>query len=131
VYEGLYPKNLRCDLTPAEVAARADEGARVQQEIEGVITDAKEAAEAYGKKRKSLELRRSVLMREVRERSTYRDVECVQRLNEETLMVEMCRTDTGEVYDQRPATEEEKQHTLPQADPPEFDPPPEGTEDGE
>lgn len=110
MHTGLFHETLRCALSEGEVASRANELAITQQSIEENETEAKATADDYKQKRKILELERRALAREVRERSTFRPVECVQRF--EAGMIETVRTDTGETVSQRIATESEKQTEL-------------------
>jgi hypothetical protein len=110
MHEGLFNQTLRCPLTAKEVAGRANELARIQKQIEDNETEAKSVADAYKQKRKGLEVRRRELAREVREESTFRPVECVQRY--EDGLIQTVRTDTGEVIAERPATESERQTTI-------------------
>ena len=110
MHTGLFQETLRCALTKAEVASRATELAIVQKRIEDNTDEAKATADAYKEKRKRLELERRSLAREVREESTFRPVECVQRF--EKGMILTIRTDTGEQINERLATETEKQDEL-------------------
>jgi len=110
MHTGLFHETLRCALSKGEVASRATQLAIVQQQIEENEAEAKATADAYKQKRKVLELERRSLAREVREESTFRPVECVQRF--EDGMVETVRTDTGETTSTRVATESEKQTEL-------------------
>jgi electron transfer flavoprotein alpha subunit len=110
MHTGLFQETLRCALTKPEVAARATELAIRQKQIEDNEMEAKACADAFKQKRKMLELERRSLAREVREESTFRPVECVQRF--EKGMILTIRTDTGEQIAERLATETEKQSEL-------------------
>jgi hypothetical protein len=123
MHTGIFQETLRCALSKGEVASRATELAIVQKQIEDNELEAKATADSYKQKRKVLELERRSLAREVREESTFRPVECVQRF--ENGLIETVRTDTGETIATRIATESEKQTELfagredPDADDPE------------
>ena len=110
MHTGIFQETLRCALTKPEVASRATEMAIVQKQIEDNETEAKATADAFKQTRKIMEAERRTRAREVREESTFRPVECIQRF--EDGMIQTVRTDTGEVVADRPATESEKQTDL-------------------
>ena len=113
--KGLFQEVLRCELTGDEVAVRANQLAITQKDIEENEAEAKGAAETFKAARKRLEHARNILAREVRERSTFRQVDCQESFTTEDglVWVERIRQDTGEVVERRLATDTEKQKELP------------------
>jgi hypothetical protein len=104
---------LRCDLSPDEVADRADMLAQVQHQYDTRKAEAALAAREAREALKALDAQRYALASAVRDRAEYRDVECQDQASpdhpHELLVV---RLDTGEVVHRRPMTEDERQRRL-------------------
>lgn len=110
-----YNANLKCDLTPKEVADRADRAANLladrdskEEEMKAHQKHAKGVIETIDAEVRSLS-------GEVRSRSTYRQVECERRYDWDAGTYREVRLDTGEVLFERPLNANERQM--------EFDPP--------
>jgi hypothetical protein len=118
--KGVFQETLRCELTPGEVAERSGTLAIVQKKIEDVTAEAKGTAESFREVRKRLEADRTVLAREVREESTYRSIDCTERIVKRrgAHFIERVRSDTNKVIGEpRLATEKEKQMEFPTVEP--------------
>ena len=103
---------LSCDLTPDEVRERGEEAARKQEE-----RDTQEALRQASQKTfkgtiESLEGSVRHLLKEVRSKSTRRDIEVIQEARHDAGMMETIRTDTGEIVRTRPLTANERQTSL-------------------
>jgi hypothetical protein len=110
---GIFQVTLKCALTADEVAARARGMAVCQQQIEENELEAKGVADSLKQQRKRLEAQRGIYALEVREESTFRQVDCVERLSEDGESVETVRGDTGKVVDTRPAHDSDRERELP------------------
>lgn len=107
-----YSSSLPQELTDAELQTKADELARKWTEHED-LEDAKRAsASEFGAQLKELRGVARRLAREVRERSVQVDVEVVERFDVVEGLVEVVRTDTGEVMRTRQPTGPERQLVL-------------------
>jgi hypothetical protein len=105
-------KNLPCKLTEAEVLAYGRDLAGKHAEysrIEGEFTALK--TEFKGKL-EEVDARISTLASRVQSGQEYRDVETIETKNWTKLTVSSIRTDTGEVIQNRPMREDEKQAEL-------------------
>jgi hypothetical protein len=108
-----FTRDLRVQLKREEIEERADRAAHLLEQH-----DLKEAEFAEERKRQKsvltdmlTELRR--LNGEIRDKSTYRPVQCERRyLYDQGKLIEV-RCDTGEIIFDRPLTEQEKQRELP------------------
>lgn len=106
-----FEETLKCALTPSEVKERASRLAIIQREIEEEEDEKKATASNFANELKRLGLIRQSLARQVRDEATFRQVECIERINEQS-EVERVRTDTGEIIKTRPATNDERQHSF-------------------
>lgn len=130
----VFQENLLCPLSDAEVQERATRQANLQAEIDDLVEEAKDTASQLKSDRKSLESKRREVAREIRERAIWLYVDCIEKLenigtdDEPDWVVKRIRMDTGDEIEEktRPATEAEKQLTLPddpeEGDAPEPDP---------
>ena len=104
---------LVCVLTEEEIQARAFDASMLDHQIQS-----KELAFDVARKEHKAEVeefsnKRRNLLREIRERQTRRDVECVvERVYHPDFVVRCTRTDTGEIVNERPMTSEERQSQL-------------------
>jgi hypothetical protein len=107
-----FSQNLRCDLTADEIAERAQQSARLVVTIDDLTASMK----AEAKRRKSFieekegELRR--ISAEVRDKATFRDIECERRFDYRMGIVVEVRLDSGEVLNERAMTHHERQMAL-------------------
>ncbi len=104
---------LVCQLTETEIQDRAYDAGQTDQQIMAKETDFEVVRKEHKGEVEALMNRRRDLLREIRERQTRRDVECVvERIYSPEFVVRMTRTDTGEVVRERPMTMEERQGQL-------------------
>ena len=105
-------RHLRCSLSDEEVAERADRAAHLLSQRDGLEEEMKSEA----KSRKAVIERVEAEMRqastEVRDHATYRDVDCVEVRDFKRGSVYVERLDTGECFDERAMTAEERQAPL-------------------
>ena len=99
-------------LTEAELLARGDEAARIQETRDRKDGERDAANKAAKAEIQGLEETLHHLLRQVRRKSEDREVEVLDRRNEDELTMEVVRTDTGEVIRSRPLTPEELQIKL-------------------
>lgn len=107
-----YKASLKVELTPAEIADRADRAAHLLKDRDQKEADMK-AAQKHAKsiiEEIEAELRR--LSNEVRTKSTYASIECERRYDYGQRTYREVRTDTWETLAQRPLTESEMQREL-------------------
>lgn len=107
-----FEMTLKCHLTEDEVRARAQGLAIVQKEIEENEARKKDVDDRLKTEKKGLEHQRGVLAREVREETTFRPVDCIERIDAESEMVQTVRIDTGEIVQTRPAKDSDRQGVL-------------------
>lgn len=103
-------RELPCALTPAEVAARADEAAFCVSEIERIKDARKLAVGEFKTQLEEVQARLAVLSEQVRSKVERREVECHVFL--ERNCAEVIRTDTGELVQQRALSQDEMQRRL-------------------
>lgn len=106
-------RNLPCRLTGDELLTRADELSVVVQETtaeEGRQTDVKAQMKA---RLTELDARKTRLAITIGRKEEYRDVEVELVADIQAQTTSIYRTDTGEVVETRPMSEQEKQAALP------------------
>lgn len=113
-----YVSSLKCELTPEEIAQRANQCANIVSEIDAAEADAKAAAKHA---KAAIEEQHALLRRlsqEVASGTTYRPIECERRFIYEESMVKEFRGDTSALLGARRMTERERQLMLPIEDEP-------------
>lgn len=124
-------RSLPCALTPAELDERRDRIVALMAQEDELQAQIKEVGSELRGQVKEVKGAIKLVAKELRERATKRDVECVEIKNDTTFTVEWCRKDTNEVVETRKMTEDEiaraKQGKLP-LDKPKLVPP--ATADG-
>ena len=105
-------EDLRCELTPEELAAKADECALALGGIDQLNAERKEAIEETRGELKRVGAEVAKLARELREKACYREVNVHEerRFAENTIAI--VREDTGALVRSRPMTPEERQVAL-------------------
>jgi len=125
-------RNVPVTLTQDEFEQRAAELAAVNQELEALDRNRKAAASGFKGQIEKAQGRLSKLVLIVAKRAEYRDVNCSQRINPDAKIVEIVRSDTGEIVDTRALTSQDLQDSLiflnEQADRPEPGEPGDGEE---
>lgn len=104
-----YQTSLKVELTPEQVADRADRAAQMIAERDAKEEEHKAAAKHSKSVIEALDAEIRRLSNEVRTRSTYASVECERRFNYATGLLTESRTDTGETVNERRMTDSEKQ----------------------
>ena len=100
---------LQCALTEQEVAAAADELARGLDEFEAVEDEKKSIVEDFKARLALVEANIKVNRNLVRNKYTYKDIECDLILNYTELTATLVRKDTLEIVKERPMSSTEKQ----------------------
>lgn len=107
-----FTRNLRVPLKEGEIVERAKRNAFLVGEI-GQKADERDAAKKQANAQiEELEAEMQRLSLEVRDGATYRDVQCERRYVYRTGNVQEVRTDTGDVLNDRPMTDRERQLEL-------------------
>lgn len=107
-----FTRSLRCELTDQEIHERAQTAARMVVTID----ELESAAKAEAKRRKTFieekeaELRR--LSAEIRDKATFREIDCERLYDYKLGLVREVRTDTGELLSERAMTYSERQLEL-------------------
>ncbi len=107
-----FSQNLAVALKPAEIAERADRAAHLLADRDHLEAQFDEERKLQKNRVSSLETEMRRLSQEVREKLTYRDVECERRFDYASATVRDVRTDTGEALMERPMSEQEKQRQF-------------------
>lgn len=107
-----FMQTLRCVLSPAEVADRADRAAAMIDERDKKDDEMKAAQKHAKSVIESMDTDIRSLSTEVRTRSTYRGVECERQFLYSEQMLREIRLDTGEVVHERRLTDSEMQMEL-------------------
>jgi hypothetical protein len=105
-------RELPCELSAAEIAAKADELAQAVGVIEAVEAAKKEDAAYHNTRIKAKSAVAERLAKQVRDRQEMRSVEVRELLVPGAGEVHTFRADTGAVIGERPMTEHEKQRSL-------------------
>lgn len=107
-----FQRQLRVDLEPKEVADRADRASHLLAEIDAKDADRKVAAKAAATQIEELEAELRRISGEVRDRATYRLVDCERKYDYRVGTVTELRTDTREILRMAPMTDAERQMQL-------------------
>jgi hypothetical protein len=108
-----YTASLKVNLSPGEIADRADRAAQMVAERDAKEEEHKAAAKHSKSVIEALDAEIRRLSNEVRTRSTYAQVECRRVYDYEGGRFREIRTDTGETIGDRPLTDSERQRRLP------------------
>ena len=106
------PHPLAYKLTTQDRAVAAGQLAEAIQNLESLEIVRKTDTKNFNSLKQQLTGSIHRLSREVANGEAVRSVDCELRLNYSTLTASLWRTDTGEMYDQRPMTEDEKQMDM-------------------
>ena len=106
------PHPLACKLTTEDRAIAAGQLAEAFQNLEALEIQHKTDTKNFNSLKQQFAGSVHRLSREVANGEAVRSVDCELRLNYTTLTASLWRTDTGEMYDQRPMTEDEKQMDI-------------------
>jgi hypothetical protein len=104
-----FARTLRVELTPEEVARRADRCAHVVAEREGKVEEAKTATAHIKARIKELDAELRSLSNEVRDKAKYTEVDCERRYNYRLGTIAVVRLDTNATVDERAMTGAERQ----------------------
>ena len=106
------PHPLACKLTTEDRAAAANQLAEAIQNLESLEIQRKTDTKNFNSLMQQLAGSVHRLSREVANGEAVRSVDCELRLNYTTLAASLVRTDTGEIVETRPMTEDEKQMDM-------------------
>ena len=106
------PHPLACKLTIQDRAVAAGQLAEAIQNLESLEIVRKTDTKNFNSLKQQLTGSIHRLSREVANGEAVRSVDCELRLNYSTLMASLWRTESGEMYDQRPMTKDEKQMDI-------------------
>lgn len=104
-----FARTLRVELSPEEVARRADRCAHVVAEREGKVEEAKTATAHIKARIKELDAELRSLSNEVRDKAKYAEVDCERRYNYRIGTIAVVRLDTNATVDERAMTGAERQ----------------------
>jgi len=106
------PHPLACKLTTLDRAVAAGQLAEAIQNLESLEITRKTETKNFNSLKQQFTGSIHRLSREVANGEAVRSVDCELRLNQSKLTATLVRTDTGEIADERPMTEEEKQMDI-------------------
>lgn len=106
------PHPLPCKLTTEDRAAAAGQLAEAIQNLESLEVERKVETKNYNSRKQQFTGSIHRLSREVSNGKAVRSVDCELRLNHSNLKATLMRIDTGEVVEERPITEDEKQMDI-------------------
>lgn len=106
------PHPLACKLTIEDRAYAAGQLAEAIQSLEVLDVERKTAMKEFGTRAAQLARQVRILSKQVKDGEAVRSVDCELRLNYTKLTATLVRTDTGEITEERPMTEDEKQMDL-------------------
>lgn len=104
--------SLPVDLSTGEIAKAAEELASTLQELEGIEIEKKAVMKDYNSQIDNKKKRIHRLMTHVKNGVEYRPVECDLQFHIKKVLAILVRNDTGEIIEERPMTEEEKQMQI-------------------
>lgn len=107
-----FSQNLAVALKPAEIAERADRAAHLLADRDHLEAEFDEQRKHQKAQIQKLETEMRRLSSEVREKVSYRDVECERRFIYAEKIVRDVRSDTGEMLMERPMSEQESQRQF-------------------
>lgn len=105
-------QKLSVKLSPEELGQKADELAATCQEINSEEMDQETAKKQMKAKLTEMEGRRDRLVSVVSSKREYKDVEVEVRITNDATKVVEVRLDTGEIVNERPPRDEERQPAL-------------------
>lgn len=105
-------ERLGCRLTDEERLEFSDMMADAQQALEAAEANKKSLVKQLNAEIEQAKARRDKLTNIVASRTEYREINIEIHFNYDTGKVSKIRTDTGELYQERPMTEKEKQRSL-------------------
>ena len=108
-----FATSLRVQLTPEEIADRAERAAHKLNERDDKEAELKAAQKHAKSIVEQLEAELRQLSNEVRTRSTFRSVDCERHYDYKDAMIREVRLDTAEVFFERKMNYEESQRELP------------------
>jgi len=106
------PHALACKLTTEDRAVAANQLAEAIQNLEALEVERKVETKNYNSRKQQFVGSVHRLSREVANGEAVRSVDCELKLNYTTLTANLVRTDSGEITETRPMTEDEKQEDL-------------------
>lgn len=109
---GTEARELRCPLSDSELQERGEQMAEKLAEIDKLEASFELVRKQHNAQVKEIEGDLHAVAIEVREKSEFRQVECVTRIDLEAKVVEVIREDTGEIIKSRAATKDELQGKL-------------------
>jgi hypothetical protein len=107
-----FQRSCRVELTAKEVADRADRASHLVAEIDAKDADRKAAAKSAASQIEELEAELRRISNEVRDKATYRLVDCERKYDYRVGTVTELRTDTREILHMAPMTDAERQLRL-------------------
>jgi len=108
--------SLPCKLTTGQIAEAAENLASAIQEAEGIEIEKKSVMKDYNSQIDNCKKRIHRLMTHVKNGVEYRPVECDLQFHIEKVLAILVRKDSGELVEERPMTDEEKQMQIEFAD---------------
>lgn len=104
---------LECKLDDDEVNDRAFEAGQLDQDIQKAEDEFDAVKTEHKDEVKRMEAKRRHLLRDIRTKTTRRDVDCtVEPIYDPAFVVRTTRTDTGEIVHERPMSLDERQGRL-------------------
>lgn len=107
-----FSQNLAVALKPTEIAERADRAAHLLADRDHLEAQFDEERKLQKNRVSSIENEMRRLSQEVREKLTYRDVDCERRFIYADKVVRDVRADSGETLMERPMSEQESQRQF-------------------
>jgi hypothetical protein len=108
-----FERNLRVELNEQEIAERANRAAHLVAEREQKEDDRKASNKQMAAQTAELDAELRKVSTEVRDRATYRPIQCERAFIYRTGNVTERRLDTGKVLSERPMSDRERQQELP------------------
>lgn len=105
-------RNLKCKLTPEELTTASEEMAKGLDEIQALEESLESVKKDFKARTTAAEARVNVNKNLVRNKYAYRDVPCELVLNYTKQTATSTRSDTGEVFEERPLSHHEKQMDM-------------------
>ena len=103
---------LPCPITEVERAEYANKLAECIQDLRALEDERKQVMKSFASRKQDLETDTATLSRTVRSGEVMKSVECELVLNYTRLTATLKRTDTGEVVNERPMTQQERQMDM-------------------
>lgn len=104
-----FKKEIRVKVKKSEQEQKKDELVTVDREIQRVANEKAGDMANYNQDLKVLRERQRKLLDVIKDGEETLEIECVERVNERLGKVEVVRTDTGQIIDERPLTADERQ----------------------